>query len=82
MSPLLEARKVSRRYGDRIGCADISFTLHAGEVLAIVGESGSGKTTLLRCLSGHLPLTEAFIMPCEMAGTFHLPIFQKLSAAF
>jgi putative phosphonate transport system ATP-binding protein len=61
MSPLLEARKVSRRYGDRIGCADISFTLHAGEVLAIVGESGSGKTTLLRCLSGHLPLTEGSV---------------------
>lgn len=58
MSPLLEAKSVGKSYGNRIGCADVSFELHAGEVLAIVGESGSGKTTLLRCLSGYLPLSD------------------------
>jgi ABC-type glutathione transport system ATPase component len=30
--------------------ADVSFTLHRGEVLGIVGESGSGKTTVARML--------------------------------
>jgi putative phosphonate transport system ATP-binding protein len=55
MTPLLSARDVSKFYGARAGCRDVSFDLFAGEVLAIVGESGSGKTTLLRCLSGHLP---------------------------
>lgn len=54
MSALLTAHGISKMYGARTGCRDISFELHAGEVLAIVGESGSGKTTLLRCLSGHL----------------------------
>jgi putative phosphonate transport system ATP-binding protein len=57
MTPLLSAEAISKFYGARIGCADVSFDLYAGEVLAIVGESGSGKTTLLRCLSGHLPAT-------------------------
>lgn len=55
--PLLRATGVSKSYGDRIGCQDVSFELWPGEILGIVGESGSGKTTLLHCLSAHLELT-------------------------
>ena len=41
-APLLSVRNLTRRYGARIGCADVSFDLWPGEVLGIVGESGSG----------------------------------------
>ena len=53
-APLLIADNLAKFYGSRTGCRDVSFTLDAGEVLAIVGESGSGKTTLLNLLSGRL----------------------------
>ena len=54
MSILLNVDGLSKSYGRQVGCADVGFELHAGEVLGIVGESGSGKTTLLRCLASHL----------------------------
>lgn len=52
--PLLSARGLTKRFGNRLACRDISFDLWPGEALAIVGESGSGKTTLIKCLSMQL----------------------------
>jgi putative phosphonate transport system ATP-binding protein len=52
--PLLIAEGLSRWYGRQLGCRDVSFSLHEGEVIAVVGESGSGKSTLLQLLCAQL----------------------------
>ncbi len=59
--PLLSVRGLTKYYGDRLGCADVSFDLFEGEVLAIVGESGSGKSTLLSLLASELAATSGAV---------------------
>jgi putative phosphonate transport system ATP-binding protein len=54
VTPLLDIQNLSKNYGARVGCRDVSFKLYPGEVMGIVGESGSGKSTLLNCMAGHL----------------------------
>ena len=62
MTPLLQVRDLTKRYGARLGCGDVSFDLYPGEVMGIVGESGSGKSTLLNCLAGHLAPDEGQVI--------------------
>ncbi len=54
MSHLLEFQHVSYAYhsidGETLALSDISFTLAAGEFLAIVGPSGCGKSTMLNLI--------------------------------
>ena len=63
--PILEVRGLEVRYGSTLGCTDVSFEVHAGEVLGIVGESGSGKSTVLRCCGLDHPPTAGSV---QIAG--------------
>jgi ATP-binding cassette subfamily F protein uup len=51
---VVEARGISKSYGDRPVVRDFSIRVGRGERLALVGPNGAGKTTLLKMLIGHL----------------------------
>jgi ABC-2 type transport system ATP-binding protein len=53
---LMQVDALAKRYGDQRALADISFAVHAGEVLGLIGPNGAGKTTLLEAMAGLLPV--------------------------
>jgi len=52
---LLQARGLSRRYGDRLALSGLDLDVRRGEILGLLGPNGAGKSTTLRILSGTLP---------------------------
>src|ERR671922_459297 len=53
---LLEARGIVKSFGRVRALRGASFTVNAGEVVALIGDNGAGKSTMVKTLSGvHAP---------------------------
>lgn len=49
---MIEARRLTKHYGDRVAADDLSFTVRPGIVTGFLGPNGSGKSTTMRMIMG------------------------------
>ena len=59
---MLEIRNVSKRYRTIPAVEQVSFTLHAGEVLGYLGPNGSGKSTTVKMVTGMIEPSDGIIL--------------------
>jgi D-xylose transport system ATP-binding protein len=52
MTPLVEMKNISLRFGGNQALDDVSINLYPGEVVGLLGHNGAGKSTLIKVLSG------------------------------
>ncbi len=55
---MIEAKDLTRRYGEFTAVDGVSFSIAEGEIVGILGPNGAGKTTTIRMLTGFLPPSE------------------------
>ena len=49
---MIEARNLSKRYGDKLAVDDLTFTVRPGVVTGFLGPNGAGKSTTMRMILG------------------------------
>lgn len=52
MAPLLQAERLTKRFGGLVAVQGVDFAVERGEIAAIIGPNGAGKTTFFNMLSG------------------------------
>ncbi|MCK5440060.1 MAG: sugar ABC transporter ATP-binding protein, partial [Gemmatimonadetes bacterium] len=71
--PLLEADRVSKRFGAVTALEDVSLTVDKGAVTCLLGDNGAGKSTLVKILAGVHPPTRGEIRVDGEPITFSSP---------
>jgi ABC-type multidrug transport system ATPase subunit len=56
-SPVIDVRRLSRRFGHLTAVQDVSFQVRRGDIFGLLGPNGSGKSTIIRMLCGVLQPT-------------------------
>lgn len=54
MTPLIEARGLTKQFGPTIALDQLNFKWEQGRIIGLLGPNGSGKTTLLKLINGLL----------------------------
>ncbi len=51
---MIEAERLTRRYGEFLAVDGVSFSIGPGEIVGLLGHNGAGKTTIMKMLTGYL----------------------------
>ncbi len=51
MTPILQIKGITKRYGGLIANNNISFDVNEGEILSVIGPNGAGKSTLFKVIA-------------------------------
>lgn len=65
-APVVEFRRVHRRFGQVEAVRDLSFSIGPGTVGVLLGPNGAGKTTSLRMITGALALSQGELRVFEL----------------
>lgn len=71
--PVLRVEGVAKRFGALQAVDDVSFDVHAGEVVALLGDNGAGKSTLVNILSGTIKPDSGRILFDNQVAELHNP---------
>jgi ABC-2 type transport system ATP-binding protein len=69
---MIEARGLTKRYGDKVAVDHLSFTVEPGRITGFLGPNGAGKTTTMRLILG-------LDYPTEGTVTVHGKDFRRLA---
>ena len=62
MTPLLDVRDATKRFGGHLVVDSVSLTIDEGAAVGLIGSNGAGKTTLFRMIAGELAMTSGTVL--------------------
>ena len=73
LPPMLEAVKMSKRFGSFVALDSVSMKVKPGTVRALLGENGAGKSTLVKCIMGFYQPTEGEVVVDKRSRQINSP---------
>lgn len=62
MTPILQVKGITKRYGGLIANNNISFDVNEGEILSVIGPNGAGKSTLFKLIASFVPASSGEVL--------------------